>query len=337
MHTLLLAAGYGMRLRPLTLRYPKPLIPVLNRPLAGFTLLTAKSMGIGQCFMNRHYLRDRFPAPQEWHSLTGVTVTYLDEDDFPYGTGGAIKHLFELHGPDDVLVLNTDGVSLADFSSFLSARNEADAILYVRPNEGQRYRSLDFDPLTGLLDILTSQPTRQKVMFAGVAWLSRRILDRLPSSYPSDWFVDALIPAAREGAVIRGYFDKAPWFDLGNADYFFETTGAMLQSFETEHKGWQRYHSLLEPVFQRLSHGAWGHPDSHVDPGVEITDWCLLGPGCDLGPGTRIMRSILVQNVRLRRIQVTESFLDGDLELEGFDIDHALVFEDVSGLQLMNW
>ncbi len=337
MHTILLAAGYGMRLRPLTLRYPKPLIPVFNRPLAGFTLLTAKSMGIERCFMNRHYLRDRFPPPEEWYRLTGITVTYLDEDDFPYGTGGAIRHLFYSRGPDDVLILNTDDVSLADFSSFLSLRDKADAILYVRPNVGHRYRNLDYDPATGLLDVRSSQISRQKVMFAGVAWLSRGILERLPTSYPSDWFTDALIPAARDGAVIRGYFDDAPWFDLGNAERFFETTGALLESFETHHLGWKRYQSWLEPVFQPLSKGAWGHPESRIDPDAEITGWCLLGPGCDLGAGTRITRSVLVKNVRLRRIQVTESFLDGDLELEGFDIDHALVFEDASGLQLMNW
>lgn len=337
MHVLLLAAGYGMRLRPLTLLYPKALVPIMNRPLAGFPLVMLRHLGIRRVFMNRHYLADVFPSPEKWKSLTDVQVAYLDEEGFPYGTGGAIHNLIKQMGEDDVLVVNTDGISLASFDRFLEMTGGTDALLYVRPPAGPRYRRMAYDAESGYLDVLSRPPEGQGVMFCGVAWLSKRVLQYLPESYPADWFTDALLPAVRDGARVRGFFDPAPWFDLGNADRFFDTYGALVASYRQNHPGWKTYRAWVEPVFQDLGGGLWGSPDTVVDADVEIIDWTVVGPGCHLGSGSRIRRSVLGEGVRLRRIQVVESFLAGGLELEGFDIERALVFTGDTGLTLMNW
>ncbi|MEO0869144.1 MAG: nucleotidyltransferase family protein, partial [Cyanobacteria bacterium J06642_11] len=112
MRAVLMAGGSGTRLRPLTCDLPKPMVPVLNRPIAEHIVNLLKRHDIKEVIATLHYLpdvmRDYF---QDGHDF-GVQMTYAVEEDQPLGTAGCVKNIAELLD-DTFLVISGD--SITDF------------------------------------------------------------------------------------------------------------------------------------------------------------------------------------------------------------------------------
>jgi len=341
MQVLILAAGYGMRLRPLTIVYPKVLIPVLNVPVLQLQLDRLRGDDrIREVYVNRHYLAERFPPPTAWESP--VPVRYLDEVDFPYGTGGAIRNLWNVTGrSDDVLVLNGDSLGLVGTAAFLdfALGADADAVLYVREVDATTsgYTRLYMDPATASL-YPSEAPGRVPVMYAGLALLRMSALRDLPAEFPSDWFRDAVAPAWQAGALrLVGYRDDAPWWDLGHADRFLATYGDLVRTWQGRPAAFGPLRARWETAGTWRGPGLWVHPTAHVAADVVVEDWAVVGADSFV-ERTVLRASVLDRSVRVRRARLVDAFVGPDAVLEGLDIEAAVVATDASGtLQTWTW
>lgn len=96
MRAVLMAGGSGTRLRPLTCNLPKPMVPVLNRPIAEHIINLLKRHGIHEIIATLHYLpdvmRDYFQDGRDF----GVTLNYAVEEEQPLGTAGCVKNIEEM-------------------------------------------------------------------------------------------------------------------------------------------------------------------------------------------------------------------------------------------------
>src|SRR5512146_947521 len=123
MRAVLMAGGSGTRLRPLTCDLPKPMVPILNRPIAEHIVNLLKRNGIYEVIATLHYLpdimRDYFQDGREF----GVQMTYAVEEDQPLGTAGCVKNIADLLD-DTFLVISGDSVTDFDLQAAIRFHRE---------------------------------------------------------------------------------------------------------------------------------------------------------------------------------------------------------------------
>src|SRR5688500_1268923 len=130
MDGLLLAAGLGTRLRPLTDLLPKPAVPVANRPLLAYSLEHLGRAGATRVALNAHHLAEAIPPLVEWWAPAGVTATVVREPVL-LGTGGGVRNLWQQlrggAGDEPLFVMNGGGVFAPDLAGAPAVARERDA------------------------------------------------------------------------------------------------------------------------------------------------------------------------------------------------------------------
>ena len=121
MKALLLSAGIGSRLRPLTLKTPKCLVPINNKPLLQYWLEQLEKIGVKEFIINTHYLHDQV---QDFikKSKFSERITVIYEDEL-LGTGGTLKKNAEIFEDNTFLLVHADNLCITDFKSFVQSHN----------------------------------------------------------------------------------------------------------------------------------------------------------------------------------------------------------------------
>jgi NDP-sugar pyrophosphorylase family protein len=144
---MILAAGFGRRLRPLTDRMPKPLIEVAGRPLIAYPLAVLRDAGIRDVLINLHHLGEQIRDALGDGSRCGMSITYSEEDPI-LDTGGAIKNAQPFLEGGTFVVLNADTVIDLDLAEAVRwhRRQGALATMVLRPDrEAARYGVIEVD------------------------------------------------------------------------------------------------------------------------------------------------------------------------------------------------
>lgn len=171
---MILAAGLGSRLRPLTDKTPKALIPVAGKPLIAYPLALLREAGIREVMINLHHRGDQIRDALGNGSECGVSIAYSEEDPI-LDTGGAIKNAERFLQGDTFVVLNADTVidlRLTDLIDF-HRRKRALATMVLRPDpDAVRYGTIEIDAARRIRRFL-GKPAEvleplTPLMFAGV-------------------------------------------------------------------------------------------------------------------------------------------------------------------------
>ena len=187
MKAMVLAAGQGTRLYPLTEGTPKALVPVSGRPMIEYSLLLLKRYGIRDITINLHHLGGQIENHLGDGTQWGLHITYSKEPEL-LDTGGGLLKAKRFLDDGTFIVINTDvlvDLSLSEVIAFHHQKNAA-ATLVLRPDPlADQYGSMDIDGdgrirrfLQTRLDLEPSVPTT-KLMFTGVQILEPRIFDHM--------------------------------------------------------------------------------------------------------------------------------------------------------------
>jgi MurNAc alpha-1-phosphate uridylyltransferase len=209
MKAMLLAAGRGERMRPLTDSVPKPLVPVGGRALIVWHLLALARAGIREVVINLSWLGAQLRDALGDGSKFGVSIAWSDEGPVPLETGGGIFRALRLLGPDPFLVVNADIWTDIDFGR-LGLEPEAHAHLVLIPNpphhprgdfglEGDRVVNRETGRLT-----YTGVGVYRLEFFAGCA----------EGRFPLLPLLNRAIAAGRA----RGEVHRGQWCDVGTAE-----------------------------------------------------------------------------------------------------------------------
>jgi len=209
MRAMLLAAGRGERLRPITDTLPKPLVPVGGRPLIAWHLTALARAGIREVVINLSWLAQRLRDALGDGSAYGVSITWSEEGPVPLETGGGIFRALPLLGPGPFLVVNADIWTDIDFAT-LALEADALAHLLLVPNPPHNLRG-DFG-LEG--DLVVSRGTRS-FTYSGVGLYRPEFFagctgERFP-----------LLPLLNRGIAarrVRGELHRGAWSDVGTAE-----------------------------------------------------------------------------------------------------------------------
>jgi len=209
MKAMLLAAGRGERMRPLTDSLPKPLVPVAGRPLIAWHLAALAAAGYREVVVNTSWLAEALHAALGDGASFGVRITWSDEGPVPLETGGGIFHAVPLLGPGPFLVVNADIWTDIDFAR-LELESDAHAHLVLVANPPHNVRG-DFG-LDG--DRVVSRDT-DRFTYSGVGVFRPEFFhDCSAGRFPLLPLLNRAIAARR----LRGELHRGAWSDVGTAE-----------------------------------------------------------------------------------------------------------------------
>jgi NDP-sugar pyrophosphorylase family protein len=225
MKAMVLAAGLGTRLAPLTQTVPKPLIPVNGHPLISYTLRYLKNYGIIDIYINLHHLGDNIKAFLGDGSRFGLRLVYSEEPEI-LGTGGGIKKLEKELGDAPFLVINSDVLTDFDLSRLISFhhQNRGLATLVLREDpEVDRFGPVEIDSTGRIRTILKkghhSSNHLRKMMFTGIHLVNPEVLRSIPGAVfhsITDTYIDLLL----QNKSLFGLEMKGFWADLGTLEEY---------------------------------------------------------------------------------------------------------------------
>ena len=289
MKAMILAAGLGERLRPLTLLRAKPVLPVLNRPLLHWTLERLARQGVTDVVVNLHHLPGTVRRALGDGRALGLRLRYSFEPEI-LGTGGGPRRVRRFFGDEPFLIVNGDVLFDFDVRRLFREhrRSGAVATLAVRRNpDPRRYSGLVLEG--GWLKRVALPPAPPRSwLFAGVHVMEPRLLERLPDG-PSDSVRHLYMPLIAEGGRVRGVVTRGTWYDFGGPALYRDSQMSLLAH------GFRAFRSRSKLV----------DPTARIAKGARV-EGSVIGPGCVLEAGARVTRSILWDNVHVGRDATVE-------------------------------
>jgi N-acetyl-alpha-D-muramate 1-phosphate uridylyltransferase len=210
MRTMLLAAGRGERLRPITDTLPKPLVPVAGKPLIIYHLEALARANLREVVINLSWLGEQIRAALGDGSRYGVQIVYSEEGPVPLEAGGGIHRALPLLGAGPFLVVNSDIWTDMDFSRVLTLEEGVDARLMLAPNPSHHPRG-DF----GLDGAFVVERESDRFTYTGVGVYRPELFQGCaPGRFPLRPLLQRAIAARR----LRGELYRGEWLDIGSPD-----------------------------------------------------------------------------------------------------------------------
>ena len=211
MKAMILAAGYGKRLRPLTDHRPKPLVPVGGKPLIVHHLEKIAEAGIQNVVINLGHLGSKISEALGTGDTWGLSIEYSDEGPDPLETGGGLTKALPLLGSETFLLINGDVWCDLDFRNIPTSLDPNDlALLYLVPQPEWRNRG-DFS----LQDGRVTESKNPPFLYAGIALYHPSILDGAKVEKFS------IVPRLKKGISsnrVAGILYEGEWDDVGTPE-----------------------------------------------------------------------------------------------------------------------
>lgn len=295
LRAVVLAAGFGLRLRPLTNEIPKPLLPVAGRPILAHTLDALARAGCEAVAINLHHLGDQIRAAIGT-SYRGMPIEYFDEPEI-LGTLGALPPMRKFLEPAGLVVLvNGDSLCRWPVEALVAHHRatggaRATLLLAKRTDPAELGGGVGVDR-TGRVVQMRAAPAAGAVVrrhaFAGMHVFAPDLLAAVPEG-PADIVESLYLPLLARGERIESYSTKALWHDLGTRQRYLE--GAL---------AW---------VAGRPG-GAWIAPSAEISPSASIAR-SIAEAGCRVEAGATIEGSILMSRAAVGAGSVVLSALLG--------------------------
>ena len=263
---MILAAGLGTRLRPLTDVRAKALVPVGDRPLLAHAIESLRAAGASELVINAHHLSEELGAFAASHGLAVSVESEL------LGTAGGVAYARELLGKGEIIIWNGDVISDIDVSALVRnhQRDSSEATLVVRPRpRGQGNVGIDEAGRVVRLRQEAFGPEVRGGDFLCVHVLGEGLRRLLPDR--GCLVGDLYIPALRRGATVRAVEYSGRWYDIGALGPYLEANLEWLAARATT---------------------SWVGPGARVGDAV-VLDRALLGEGASVTGAGRVERSVV--------------------------------------------
>jgi len=289
---MVLAAGLGTRMRPLTLLRAKPALPVLDRPLIAFTLERLARSGVRDVIVNLHHLPESVTGALGGGRRFGLRIRYVHEPRI-LGTGGGPRVVRDFFGREPFLLVNGDVYFELDLRQLVARHRASGALATLalrRLPDPRAYSTVVSDRRGRILSIAGRPAPSEGVrsMFAGVHVLEPRLLERLPEG-ASDSVRDLYIPLLAEGALLLGVRQEGAWYDFGRPSLYRDAQLRMLRARGRRQvlKG-RGARVASSAVVRRSVVGS----RARVAPGARVSA-SVLWEGASVEAGARVTRAIV--------------------------------------------
>ncbi len=287
MPAMILAAGYGTRLWPLTADRAKPAVPFLNKPLISYVLAHLRAFGIRSMIINLHHHPETVRRAVRQHAPPDVDLHFSYEPRV-LGTGGALDRVRDRLASGPFVVVNGKIITGIDLRAVLDThlKRRALATLVLKPNTArERFSRVNVDA-TGRIVGFGGFPSPEEecgerrgadppLLFTGIQILDPRIFDYLPRDRFSHTTSEAYPRAIERGELLAAHITDEPWYELSTLGRYLETHLRFLRA---------RGQSMISG------------PETIVDPGARVTD-SVLWERVRVERGARLHRCIVGDDV----------------------------------------
>ncbi|GFE71179.1 mannose-1-phosphate guanyltransferase [Chroococcus sp. FPU101] len=347
MRAVLMAGGSGTRLRPLTCELPKPMVPILNRPIAEHIINLLKRNNITEIIATLHYLPDAIQDYFQDGNDFGVKIKYSVEEDQPLGTAGSIKNVERLLD-EPFLVISGDSITDFDLTAAIafhqSKQSKATIILTRVPNP------IDFgvvitdkeQRIQRFLEKPSTSEVFSDTVNTGTYILNPEVLEYIPENEEFDFSQDLFPLLLAEDEPMYGYIAEGYWCDVGHLEVYREAQYDALYgkvkldfAYEEKKRGvWMGGNTYIDATAKIQAPAMIGH-NCRIGPNVIIEGGTVIGDNVTIGAGAELKRPIIWNGVMIgeeaqltactiargtrieRRAQISEGSVIGQLSTVG--------------------
>ncbi len=218
---MVMAAGMGSRLEPITLRFPKPLIPVMNMPLMDIILSQLHSIGVNEVISNTYYLADQIIDRYKNNKL-GIKFSSIKETELSGTAGGVKKCQFFFEKNEDFVVMSGDILTTADIKKGIEIHKKSGAIATIGvkqvPHEQVSHFGVVVTDKNGFITEFQEKPkledAKSNLINTGIYIFNYKIFDYIPENTFYD-FAKNVFPKLLEEGQINTFEVKEYWNDIG--------------------------------------------------------------------------------------------------------------------------
>lgn len=290
MRAIILSAGYGTRLWPLTEDRTKPAIPILGKPLVGYVAEYLAGYGFDEIVVNLHHRPESVRKALGDGSRFGVKLHYVEEPVI-LGTGGALDNTRDFFANETFLVVNGKIITDIDLKAALDTHRSMNALatLVLLPN-AKRERFSVVETEAGRVMRFAGMPGEHSdgptpLMFTGIHIMEPRILDYIPRGAFSDSVLDVYPAAMANNEIIAAHEASGTWRELSTL---------------------KRYLDISVELLKQEGKDYFAGANSVVPETASVTE-SIIWDNVQVDPGARIHRCVLADNVRLEKNEVIEN------------------------------
>jgi mannose-1-phosphate guanylyltransferase / phosphomannomutase len=282
-----MAGGEGTRLRPLTTSLPKPLLPVLNRPMLEHVLRLLSRHGVTDAVITVQFLASLVRSFTGDGSDVGMRLTYVTED-VPLGTAGSVKNAEAELGRGAFLVISGDAITDIDLTALIEHHRSTGAdvtMCLARTHNPVEFGGVVLDEQNRVLRLVEKPGWGQVVsdlVNTGIYVMERDVLAALPGRTQLDWAADVLPSLVASGALVSGFVGTGYWEDVGTLERYRSVhVDALLGRVDLEVPGFE------------VSSGVWVSDGVELSPEAVVQGPVLLGRNVKVEAGA-VIRGPLV-------------------------------------------
>lgn len=290
---MIMAAGVGSRLDPITQNLPKPLVPVANRPVMDILFEKLANIGVTDIIANTYYLADKIIERYSSNTF-GINFNYIKEESLSGTAGGLKKCQFFFNKNDDFIVLSADGLSNADLQLGIDTHKKSGAIATIGikriPIDDVSHFGVvvtdNIGYITGFQEKPQVHEAKSNFINTGIYIFNYKIFEFIPENTFFD-FAKNVFPKLVELNQINTFEIKDYWSDIGTLDQYKQSTQDLFNGL-CEFK-----HSDIITT----ENGAFISATDDVS--AEILGNCTIGQNCRFGKNVVLENSIIWDNVKI--------------------------------------
>ena len=292
MKAMILAAGLGTRLRPLTLRRPKALVPVGNRPVIDQVIEYLKVHGVTEIVVNAHHRHEHIVTHLDSSGHMDLKIEVRIEPKI-LGTGGGIKNTEDFWDTDSFFVINADILSDIDLTDAYAVHKKARNLATLILHDHEPFNQIRVDDRLNITDIAPENHAG-RLAFTGIHIIEPELLSHIKKGVYSN-IIDCYRELIKAGKPIRGTLAEGHrWRDIGSIESYRLANKDALKGEP----------SLVGPC-------------CHMDASVKLTDWVVIGAKAIIEQDVEIRRSILWENVSIKKgVKVIDSIVTASREVQ---------------------
>ncbi len=292
MKAVIMAGGFGTRLRPLTYNIPKPMAPVMNKPMMEHIVLLLKKYGITDIIALLYFQPDTITGYFGDGSRWGVNMQYKHAEA-DYGTAGSVRNAREFLD-ERFLIISGDVLTdfnLNDIVEFHD-KNKAEATITLthHPNPLQFgvVMTDEKHAVTRFLEKPSWGQVFSDTINTGIYVLEPETLDRIPYQEEFDFSKDLFPTMLRAGAPLLGYIAEGYWKDIGNLNEY------LISNFDCLDSKVQLHFADYEKA-----EGMWISTKAEIDPDAQLRAPLIVGHGARISAGAVVENSVIGENCKI--------------------------------------
>lgn len=311
MRAMIMAAGKGTRLRPITDLVPKPMAPIVNRPALYHILRLLERHGIREVIINLHHLPDAITGYFGDGAWMDMSITYSFEEEL-LGTAGGVKNNEAFLGGDTFLVVSGDALTDLDLTGLIAAhhRRRSVATLAVKEVADPSLYGVvvadDDDRVLGFQEKPSRDEARSRLCNCGIYVFEPEIFSHILPAQFDDFGRRVFPDLLRQRVPFHLWAGGGYWSDVGNlGEYIRGNQDALLGRVEVEIPGrevrpgvWIDEGSSVAASVSFESPVVIGS-GCHLEDDVVIEGPAVLGEGCVVGKGAHIVRGLVLPGSRV--------------------------------------